>query len=92
MKSYRAFAEVEYRIREMDNVTVINPRRISSWDLSWETYMQIAQAILYSGEIDLVVLLEGWEMSKGCCIEKVWAEACGIRVAVLKYPTKTEGK
>lgn len=60
--------------------TPISPRSISHWGLSWETYMKIAQDILYSGEIDVVVMLKGWKQSRGACIEKVWADARGIPV------------
>lgn len=66
--------------------TAINPRRLSSWGLSWDTYMKIAQEILYSGEVDAMLLLKGWEKSKGATIEKVWAEAKGIQILEVGKP------
>lgn len=74
-----AFNEIENKLVAA-GCTPINPRSISHWGLSWETYMQIAHAILYSGEIDVVVLLKGWEQSRGACIEKIWAKAKGIQI------------
>ena len=74
-----AFNEIENKLVAA-GCEVVNPRITSRWGLSWETYMKIAQDILYSGEIDAVVLLKGWEKSKGATIEKMWAEANGIQV------------
>lgn len=74
-----AFNEIENKLVAA-GCEVVNPRITSRWGLSWETYMQIAQAILYSGEIDVVVLLKGWEQSRGACIERVWAKAKGIQI------------
>lgn len=74
-----AFNEIEARLLAA-GCTPINPRSISHWGLSWEAYMKIAQDILYSGEIDAIVLLKGWEHSKGATIEKTWAEANGIQI------------
>lgn len=74
-----AFSAIETKLLAA-GCTPINPRSISHWGLSWETYMKIAQDILYSGEIDAIVLLKGWERSKGATIEKIWAEANGIQV------------
>lgn len=78
-ESLVAFGEVEDRLARA-GFTPINPRRTSSWGLTWETYMQIAQTILCSGEVDAMVLLKGWEKSKGACIEKIWADANGIQI------------
>lgn len=74
-----AFNEIENKLVAA-GCEVVNPRITSRWGLSWETYMQIAQAILHSGEIDVVVLLKGWEQSRGACIERVWAKAKGIQI------------
>ena len=74
-----AFNNMEDRLVKA-GFEVVNPRRTSTWGLTWELYMKIAQDILYSGEIDAVVLLKGWEKSKGSTIEKMWAEANGIQI------------
>lgn len=78
-ESLVAFNDTEDQLARA-GLEVVNPRRISSWGLTWELYMKIAQDILYSGEIDAVVLLKGWEKSKGACIEKTWADANGIQI------------
>ena len=60
---------------------VVDPTDIGVWGLSWETYMRIATTVIESGEIDLMVMLNGWQKSKGACIEWLWANKHGIRVA-----------
>ncbi len=61
--------------------TIVDPMDISEWGLSWETYMRIAIAVIESGEIDLMVMLNGWAESRGACIEWLWANKQGIRIA-----------
>ncbi len=73
-----------YRVwSEARNVkcNVVDPTDIGTWGLSWETYMKIATTIIESGEIDLMVMLNGWQKSKGACIEWLWANKHGIRIA-----------
>lgn len=60
---------------------VVDPTDIGAWALSWETYMRIATTVIESGEIDLMVMLNGWTESKGACIEWLWANKQGIRIA-----------
>ena len=60
---------------------VVDPTDIGSWGLSWETYMRIATTVIESGEIDLMVMLNGWERSRGATIEHLWAKNHGIRIA-----------
>lgn len=74
-----AFNEAESKLVAA-GCQVVNPRNTSHWGFTWNTYMKIAQDILYSGEIDAIVLLKGWERSKGATIEKTWAEANGIQI------------
>lgn len=65
-------AALELKILDIDP---INPTDMSGWGLSWEAYMIIAEAILLrSGEIDGILMLEGWEDSQGAKIEHTWAE------------------
>lgn len=78
-KRIHAFYLAERRIKATGHVA-INPHIMADWSLTWETYMALAQTILYSGEVDAILLLAGWEWSRGACIEKVWAEANGIPV------------
>ena len=60
---------------------VVDPTDIGAWGLSWETYMRIAIAVIESGEIDLMVMLNGWEQSRGATIEHLWAKNHGVRIA-----------
>lgn len=53
--------------------SVVNPVDMSGWGLSWEAYMRIAETILRSGEIDGILMLEGWERSKSARLEHAWA-------------------
>ena len=78
-ESMAAFNDAENKLVAA-GCQVVNPRMITRWGLTWDTYMQIAEAVLYSGEIDAVLMLRGWQQSKGACIEKVWANAKGIQV------------
>lgn len=61
--------------------TIVDPTDISEWALSWETYMRIATTVIESGEIDLMVMLNGWEQSRGATIEHLWAKNHGVRIA-----------
>jgi len=60
---------------------VVDPTDIGAWGLSWDTYMRIATTVIESGEIDLMVMLTGWEKSRGATIEHLWAKNHGVRIA-----------
>ena len=60
---------------------IVDPTDLMDWGLSWETYMRIATAVIESGEIDLMVMLNGRERSRGATIEHLWAKNHGIRIA-----------
>ena len=60
---------------------VVDPTDIGTWGLPWDTYMKIATTVIESGEIDLMVMLNGWTESRGACIEWLWANKQGIRIA-----------
>lgn len=49
-----------------------------SQDKSWQFYMRLALRMLL--DCDQVVLLPGWERSRGACIERSVAEALGMPV------------
>lgn len=66
------FKTAALELRDLGH-SVVNPVDMSGWDLSWEAYMCIAETILKTGEIDGVLMLEGWEHSKGARIEHAWA-------------------
>lgn len=77
------FDDVAESIMETGNIPV-NPMDMSGWALSWKTYIQIAQMILFSGEIDMVYMLDGWEESHGACMERHYAKIAGILVSYQK--------
>lgn len=60
---------------------VVDPTDIGAWGLSWDTYMRIATTVIESGEIDMMVMLNGWEQSRGATIEHLWAKNHGVRIA-----------
>lgn len=79
-KSFWAFYNARQKLDRL-GCDVVNPRMISHWGLSWQTYMQIAFDILNSGEIDAVYMLDGWEKSRGATLERYMARLAGIPVA-----------
>lgn len=83
-------AALELRILGIEPV---NPTDMSGWGLSWEAYMRIAETILKTGEIDGVLMLEGWERSKGARLEYAWAVIENIPIyheedGILEAPRK----
>ena len=74
------FNDAADAIREADNVPV-NPIDMAFWRLSWKAYIQIAQTILFSWEIDQVYMLAGWDKSRGARLERYYARIAGIPVA-----------
>ena len=48
--------------------------------LSWDTYMQIARAIIEDPSVEGIHMLRGWEKSKGARLELGWAIARGMQV------------
>ena len=81
-----AFAEAHAICREQDAVRVFDP----SWE--WmcdegeekphEWYMRRCLCELLSG-YDMLLQLDGWEVSDGCAVEYEVALACGIEVVSL---------
>lgn len=61
------------RVLKILDIEPVNPNDMSGWGLSWEAYMSIAETIFKTGEIDGVLMLEGWEHSKGARLEHAWA-------------------
>lgn len=78
--NYQAFQAAAERLRGQ-GVTVISPHEIvppgaPPW--SWEQHMRADLAALLT--CDVVVLLHGWETSRGAQLEKTVAEAIGLKV------------
>lgn len=66
---------VEEAKRKKLKVHVISPTVLSPMKLEWDSYMQIARAILKDETVDAICLLKGWEKSAGCILELMWARA-----------------
>ncbi|MBR3231394.1 MAG: DUF4406 domain-containing protein [Lachnospiraceae bacterium] len=58
----------------------VNPTDLPQ-GFTWETYMQIAGAIIGSGEIDAVYMMSGWKRSRGAVIE--WTMARAMRIPAI---------
>lgn len=56
-----------------------------SQDKSWDFYMRAALRMLL--DCEEVVLLRGWENSRGACLEHAVAQALGMRI---RYPDAGE--
>ena len=78
-ESLVAFNNVEDRIARAGH-TPVNPRRISGWGLTWETYMKIAKEVMHDPKIKAICMMKGWEKSKGCMMEIMWARALGLPI------------
>ena len=77
--AFKRFREVS-EVVKLAGWTPINPMAMESYELTWGTYMQIASAILNSGEIDGIYMLRGWRKSRGALIERAIANARKIPV------------
>lgn len=60
--------------------TAVNPIDMADWGLTWRTYMALAKVTICSGDIDAIYLMPGWEASRGCNLEKKWAQRQGVPV------------
>lgn len=60
--------------------TPINPVDVSGWELDWLTCLQIAFAVLSSGQIGAVYMLRGWQGSHGACLERYWSRLNGVPI------------
>lgn len=71
---YEERFEVAEKMLKEDGQTVINPVKLTKHlpeGTPWETYMRITLAALETCEA--VYMLEGWNDSKGACVEHTWA-------------------
>jgi nucleoside 2-deoxyribosyltransferase len=79
-QNYAAFQAAAERLRAQ-GVQVISPHEITPpgvgpW--TWEAHMRVDLAELLRA--DVIVLLPGWETSRGALLEKTVAEAIGMPV------------
>jgi hypothetical protein len=86
--NYDAFLSAELRIRrpsatEHTYIFVRNPQKIphKKQNPTYADYMR--DGIVAMLECDAVVMLPGWVNSRGACIERAVAHACGLKI----YPS-----
>ena len=78
--NYAAFQAAAERLRAQ-GVQVISPHEITppgAGPWSWAAHMRVDLAALLTA--DLIVMLPGWETSRGARLEKTVAEALGLVV------------
>lgn len=85
---FRAAAvDVAHRLAESgESAQIVSPADMSSWGLSWEAYMEIAETILRSEEIDVIYMMAGWLASRGAVREHTWASLEGIEIIYEEAP------
>lgn len=76
-RNKEAFYQADENLRAA-GLDVINPLKLCEPNLSWEQAMRICLSALL--ECESVVMLEGWEQSKGACIEHSLAVALGMGI------------
>lgn len=63
-----------------EKVEAWDPTCISDADFAWETYMKVAKEIIHDPKISAICMMKGWENSKGCMMEIMWARALGLPI------------
>lgn len=79
--NFDAFREAAAYLRVMHGINVINPAENfgGRQDLPWDVYLEIAMwQVLWAA--DELIVLPGWEESKGAQQEMAWATTKGIPV------------
>lgn len=87
---WHQFYSMETRLQRIGR-DAYNPIHLPK-GLDWGTYMQIAVAVLCSGQIDGIIMLDGWQKSKGAQIERLAAQAIGIPIFYEDDTAKAEHK
>lgn len=80
--NYPAFYEAENELRKLGCTDTLNPARIDHQDTIWENCMR--RAITFMMEADALILLPGWDKSKGARIEVDLALKIGMSVITLE--------
>lgn len=79
--NFPAFTEAAKKLRELGHI-VISPHEIEQPALTWEACMR--QDIKQLMDADMVVVLPGWEKSKGANIEVDIAIGLGMQIIRIK--------
>lgn len=83
------FKEAELELKRR-GYTVVNPAAVNAElpeDTTWEEYMEMSKVML--GMCDEVYMLEGWEDSKGACIEFGIASKKGMKITYQREDIRT---
>ena len=84
--NYPAFASAAKRLRSQGH-TVVSPHELpadcpgcanTGHEHSWAEHMRVDLAALLTCEV--IVMLPGWQQSRGAQLEKTVAEAIGLRI------------
>ena len=90
-KAMLSFYRMERRLALDHGLLAYNPANLPR-GLDWGTYMQMALAVLCSGQIDGIIMLRGWSRSNGAQIERLAAQAIGIPIFYEDDTAKAERK
>jgi len=83
-KTYKDnFSQAEKRVREFVNEDdiIVNPAKLPAIHDTWADYL--VQDLLMLKDCDIIVMLPGWEGSKGAIVERAFADGCGIEIKYL---------
>lgn len=81
--NYPEFNRVAKLLRA-NGYNVVNPAEIGIHnDWSWEDYMKVAIMQLINNDVYALVMLDGWEDSRGACIEHDLAKSLGKEILEL---------
>lgn len=78
-----SFFAMEHAIKLLDH-DVYNPAW-NDYGVQWRRADYLAMDIMALSRCDMMVQLDGWEGSRGCLVEKVFAETAGITIVDQNY-------
>jgi nucleoside 2-deoxyribosyltransferase len=76
--AYKVFEKTEKELRAK-GFNPVNPIKLNhNHGKTWEEYMRVDLKALL--ECDEMVMLKGWENSRGACLERIVAGSIGIKI------------